>query len=124
MFHPMKGKKDVPKTISPREFAALHQVGYTTVLFWLKNEMLDGAEKEPLPFGKDKFVYRIPADAPKPELKPGPKPKADQMNTSDQAGMAAAPRAEAPADEPAPAKAKRKVAKKVNVKKSSKKSSK
>ena len=59
--------------IAPREFAAKHGVAYTTVLFWLKNEMIEGVQKEQLPFGQNKFVYRIPENAPKPDLKPGPK---------------------------------------------------
>jgi hypothetical protein len=66
-------KREKPKMITPREFAAKHGVAYTTVLFWLKNEMIEGVQKETLPFGKNKFVYGIPETAPKPELKPGPK---------------------------------------------------
>jgi len=71
----MVSKREKRKMVAPKDFAELHDVAYTTVLFWLKNELIEGVEKERLPFGKNKFVYQIPADAPKPELKPGPKKK-------------------------------------------------
>lgn len=86
MFHSMKSKKGHQEMLSPKAFAALHNVGYTTVLFWLKNDLIEGVEKETLPFGKDRFIYRIPADAPRPEIKPGPKPKvsADEPDQTEQ----------------------------------------
>jgi hypothetical protein len=74
MFRSMKGEKK-PKMLSPRQFASKHAVAYTTVLFWLKNEAVQGAEKVPLPFGEGRYAYQIPEDAPKPDLKPGPVPK-------------------------------------------------
>lgn len=79
MSRPMKGKKGKQEMLSPKAFAEIHDVAYTTVMFWLKNELIHGVEKEPLPFGKDRFVYQIPANAPRPDLKPGPK-KADVDN--------------------------------------------
>lgn len=76
MFRGMKGAKK-PKMLSPRQYASKHDVAYTTVLFWLKNEAIQGAEKMALPFGEGRYAYQIPEDAPKPALKPGPKKAAD-----------------------------------------------
>jgi len=61
--------------ITARKFAELRGVPYTTVIFWLKKELLTGAEKHDIPFGRQGFVWRVPDDAPLPELTPGPKPK-------------------------------------------------
>jgi len=71
----MKGKGK-QKMITPRTYAEKHQVSYRTVIFWLSRNEIAGAEKTPLPFGEGKFVYQIPVDAPKPDLTPGPVPKA------------------------------------------------
>ena len=84
MFEPMKGKRESKKMVNPKVFAEMHGVAYTTVMFWLKNDKIDGVEKAPLPFGDGRFVYQIPADAPKPELKPGPKRKTEQEQGSNQ----------------------------------------
>lgn len=81
-------KEGKQKMLSPKAFAEKHDVAYTTVMFWLKNELIGGVEKEPLPFGKDRFVYQIPADAQKPTLKPGPK-KADEATPTAPAVTAA-----------------------------------
>jgi hypothetical protein len=59
--------------LTPRQYAATVGVAYTTVMYWLKEEKLPGAVKEPLPYGG--YYYQIPAGTPKPELKPGPKPR-------------------------------------------------
>jgi hypothetical protein len=75
MLGTMRRQKGKSKMITPRAYAEKHEVAYTTVMFWLKNEKIAGAEKTPLPFGEGRFVYQIPEDAPKPELKPGPAPK-------------------------------------------------
>jgi hypothetical protein len=65
----MKGK---PKMLTARQFAAAREVAYTTVINWLNKKLLVGAEREELAYGG--FMWRIPADAPTPDLKPGPKP--------------------------------------------------
>ena len=49
----------------------MHNVHYTTVMNWLRRDLVPGAIKEELPFGG--YFYKIPAGAPIPELKPGPK---------------------------------------------------
>lgn len=76
MFRRMAKKKDEVKMLTPRAYAIKHGTSYTTVLFWVKNGLLPGVEKEALPYGDDtQFVYKIPETAPKPDLKPGPKPR-------------------------------------------------
>src|SRR5262249_8228169 len=57
--------------ITAKEYAEMHNVHYTTVMNWLRRDLVPGAIKEELPFGG--YFYKIPAGAPIPELKPGPK---------------------------------------------------
>ena len=84
-------RKAKPEMISPKAFAELHDVAYTTVMFWLKNELIAGVERAPLPFGKNLFMYQIPADAPRPDIKPGPKPeKADASQPTKKAAKKSA----------------------------------
>ena len=59
------------KMITAKEYAEMHNVHYTTVMNWLRRDLMPGAIKEELPFGG--YFYKIPAGAPIPELKPGPK---------------------------------------------------
>lgn len=59
--------------LTPRQYANNLGVAYTTVMSWLRKELIQGAVKEAMPFGG--YYYLVPADAPKPELKSGPKPK-------------------------------------------------
>jgi hypothetical protein len=66
---PMKGQ---PRMLTARQYAAAREVAYTTVINWLNKKLLTDAEKEELAYGD--FMWRIPEDAPVPELKPGPKP--------------------------------------------------
>jgi hypothetical protein len=66
-------KTEEPKMITAKEYAEIHNVHYTTVMNWLRRDLVPGAAKEELPFGG--YFYKIPANAPIPELKPGPKPK-------------------------------------------------
>lgn len=68
----MTKKKD--NFVTPRQFAEIHGVNYQTVMWWLRKDLIKGAVKYPLPYGG--HVYQVPNDAPKPELTPGPKPKA------------------------------------------------
>jgi len=67
----MRHKKEV-EMITPKEYAALHNVAYTTVVNWLRKELIAGAQKVELPHMKS-YVYAVPKDAKPPELKPGPK---------------------------------------------------
>lgn len=60
--------------ITAKEYAKIHEVHYTTVMNWLRSDLVPGAVKENLPFGG--FFYKIPANAPKPDLTPGPKKQA------------------------------------------------
>jgi hypothetical protein len=65
------GKKK--QMLTPRQYAIKIGVAYTTVMNWLSKGLLTGAAKEPLPFGG--YYWQVPANAPKPNLKAGPKPK-------------------------------------------------
>jgi hypothetical protein len=62
--------------LTPRQYAVMHGVAYTTVMNWLNQGLISGANKEELPFGG--FYWKIPKSAPKPVLKSGPKPKASK----------------------------------------------
>jgi len=58
--------------ISPREYAALHGFPYSTVMSWLRAELLRGAKRHDKPI----VWYEVPEDAPPPELSAGrPKKK-------------------------------------------------
>ena len=61
------------KTLTPRQYSEKHGVAYTTVLNWLKQGLIPGAQMEQFPFGG--YYWMIPESAPKPNLKTGPKPK-------------------------------------------------
>ena len=67
---PMKKRKVT--MLTPRQYAAEHGVAYTTVMNWLRNGLITGADKEKLPFGNG-YYWQIPKGAPKPVLKAGPK---------------------------------------------------
>jgi hypothetical protein len=67
----MRQKKE-SEMITPKEYAALHSVAYTTVVNWLRKELIEGAQKVELPH-MNSYVYAVPKDAKPPELKPGPK---------------------------------------------------
>jgi hypothetical protein len=65
----------VKRMLTPRQYAQEVGAAYTTVMNWLSKGLLKGAVKQPLPYGGG-YYYQVPADAPKPNLKSGPKPKA------------------------------------------------
>jgi len=69
----LKGLK--ANMIRAKEFARLHDVPYSTVIFWLNKGALPGAEKVDFPVGKQSFFWLVPQDAPLPDLPKGPKPK-------------------------------------------------
>ena len=59
------------KMITAKEYAEMHNVHYTTVMNWLRRDLVPGAIKEEPPFGG--YFYKFPAGTLIPELKPGPK---------------------------------------------------
>jgi len=44
--------------ITARQFAELREVPYTTVIFWLRKGVLEGAEKQEIPFGRQGFICK------------------------------------------------------------------
>lgn len=60
--------------VPPKEYAEIVGAKYQTVMLWLRNELISGAQKFALPTGG--HYYLVPADAPKPKTQRGPKPKA------------------------------------------------
>ena len=64
-------KTEESKMITAKEYAEMHNSHYTTVMNLMRRDLVPGAIKEELPFGG--YFYKIPAGAPVPELKPGPK---------------------------------------------------
>src|SRR5262245_58390180 len=85
------------KMITARQFAEMHDTPYTTVATWLQRELIPGAEKQELPYGG--YVWMVPQNAPKPELRPGPKRKDGQVDQAE-----AGDQQTAAADEATPAK--------------------
>lgn len=59
--------------IPPREYAERTGTNYQTVMLWLRQTLIPGAQKFELPTGG--HYYLVPADAPKPQTRRGPKPK-------------------------------------------------
>lgn len=75
--------------LTPKKYAQQVNAAYSTVMSWLQRGLIPGAERQELPSGG--WYYTVPADAPPPELKPGPKKQAD-----DQAEASPAIEADAP----------------------------
>ena len=63
-------KTEESKMVTAKEYAEMRTVHYTTVMNWLRRDLVPSAIKEELPFGG--YFYKIPAGALIPELKPGP----------------------------------------------------
>lgn len=59
--------------IPPKEYAERAGAKYQTVMLWLRQNLIPGAQKFALPTGS--HYYLVPADAPKPETRRGPKLK-------------------------------------------------
>lgn len=59
--------------VTPKEFAVIHDVAYTTVMKWLQRDLIPGAVKEMLQPPFQGHIYWVPKDASRPESKPGPK---------------------------------------------------
>ncbi len=81
------------KLLTPRQYSERHQVAYTTVMKWLQGGLIKGARKEPLVAPFQGYIYKIPADAQPPDLKPGPKPKSADQAATEQAVAAPAEKA-------------------------------
>lgn len=79
--------------ITARQYAEIHSTPYTTVATWLQRDLIPGAEKQEMPYGG--YVWMVPDSAPKPDLRPGPKPKTADANGD----AAASPAIEADAPE-------------------------
>lgn len=55
--------------ISPRQYAELNSVPYTTVMYWLRQGKIKEAVKRKMPDGG--HYYEVPEQAPVPQLQPG-----------------------------------------------------
>jgi hypothetical protein len=88
-------KKKEAEMITPKQYAEQHGVHYTTVMGWLRRELVKGAVKEELPYGG--WYYRVPFNAPLPDLKPGRPAKSaeadDDQSTESEAETAPAEKA-------------------------------
>jgi tetratricopeptide (TPR) repeat protein len=69
----MVKEEEKKEMLTPREWAKAHDTSYHTVISWLRRNWIPGVQKTQLPSGG--WYYLIPKDAPKPNLKRGPKPK-------------------------------------------------
>jgi hypothetical protein len=61
--------------LSPKQYAGTIGKPYTTVMTWLQNGLLTEAVKLETPTG---HFWAIPEGTKPPDLKPGPKPKAEE----------------------------------------------
>lgn len=70
----MPSMKKGEKMVTPREYATLKGVAYTTVMNWLQSNRIPGAVKHTTPTG---HYWEVPEKAPSPNTRPGrpPKPK-------------------------------------------------
>jgi hypothetical protein len=60
--------------VTPRQYSEIHQVAYTTVMYWLNTGRIEKAEKIETPTG---HYWLLPDDAPRPKKLSGrPKKKA------------------------------------------------
>jgi len=66
--------------LTPKMYAEAVGKPYPTVMSWLQNDLIPGAEKQELPNGK--HYYLVPADAPQPATKRGPKSKQETDSES------------------------------------------
>jgi hypothetical protein len=61
------------KLVTPRQYSEIHRVAYTTVMYWLNTDRIDGAVKHITPTG---HYWELPYDAPRPKKLSG-RPKKD-----------------------------------------------
>jgi hypothetical protein len=51
------------KMVTPREYSTMHEIPYTTVMYWLQAGKIDGAVKHQTPTG---HYWELPDDTPRP----------------------------------------------------------
>jgi hypothetical protein len=61
------------KLVTPRQYADMNGVAYTTVLYWLNTGRVEGAEKHDTPTGS---YWVLPEDTPRPKKLSGRPKKA------------------------------------------------
>ena len=61
------------KLVTPKEYAEIHGVAYTTVMYWLQTGKVDGAVKHETPRGP---YWELPEDTPRPKKLSGRPKKA------------------------------------------------
>ena len=64
--------------LTAKQYAEQSGAPYSTVMSWLQRDLIPGVKREDLPIGG--WFYLIPADAPRPETRRGPKKKTDSDN--------------------------------------------
>jgi hypothetical protein len=67
------------KLVTPKEYAEINGVAYTTVLYWLNNGRVEGAVKHETPRGP---YWELPLDAPRPKKLSGRPRKTPKKRTS------------------------------------------
>jgi hypothetical protein len=60
------------KLVTPRQYAQMNGVAYTTVMYWLNTGRVEGAIKHATPFG---HYWELPEDTPRPKKLSGRPPK-------------------------------------------------
>jgi hypothetical protein len=66
------------KLVTPKEYAEIHNVAYTTVLYWLNTGRVEGAVKHETPRGP---YWELPLETPRPKKLSG-RPKKATKKTS------------------------------------------
>lgn len=61
------------KLVTPKEYAEIHKVAYTTVMYWLQTGKVEGAVKHETPRGP---YWELPEDTPRPKKLSGRPKKA------------------------------------------------
>lgn len=61
------------KMVTPKQYSTMHEIPYTTVMYWLQNGKIDGAVKHETPFG---HYWELPDDTPRPASMAGRPKKA------------------------------------------------
>lgn len=56
------------KLVTPRQYAEMNGVAYTTVLYWLNKGRVEGATKHETPFG---YYWELPENTPRPKSRAG-----------------------------------------------------
>ena len=67
------------KLVTPKEYAEIHGVAYTTVMHWLQTGKVEGAVKHQTPRGP---YWELPLDTPRPKKLSGRPKKEGKKRTS------------------------------------------